>query len=42
MLRLDKINVNIGLIEILKDVSLDLKKGQMVGLIGRNGAGKTT
>jgi ABC-type branched-subunit amino acid transport system ATPase component len=26
MLRLDKINVNIGLIEILKDVSLDLKK----------------
>ena len=42
MLRLDKINVNIGLIEILKDVSLDLQKGQMVGLIGRNGAGKTT
>ena len=42
MLRLDKINVNIGLIEILKNVSLDLQNGQMVGLIGRNGAGKTT
>ena len=42
MLKINKINVNIGLIEILKDVSLDLEKGQMVGLIGRNGAGKTT
>ena len=42
MLKINKINVNIGLIEILKDVSLDLQKGQMVGLIGRNGAGKTT
>ena len=42
MLKINKINVNIGLIEILKDVSLELEKGQMVGLIGRNGAGKTT
>ena len=42
MLKINKINVNIGLIEILKDVSLELQKGQMVGLIGRNGAGKTT
>ena len=42
MLKINKINVNIGLIEILKDVSLELDKGQMVGLIGRNGAGKTT
>ena len=42
MLKINKMNVNIGLIEILKDVSLELDKGQMVGLIGRNGAGKTT
>ena len=42
MLKINKINVNIGLIEILKDVTLELDKGQMVGLIGRNGAGKTT
>ena len=42
MLKINKINVNIGLIQILKNVSLDLEKGQMVGLIGRNGAGKTT
>jgi branched-chain amino acid transport system ATP-binding protein len=42
MLKINKINVDIGLIEILKNISLDLEKGQMVGLIGRNGAGKTT
>jgi|TARA_B110000503_G_scaffold34630_1_gene56432 branched-chain amino acid transport system ATP-binding protein len=42
MLKINKINVDIGLIQILKNVSLDLEKGQMVGLIGRNGAGKTT
>ena len=42
MLKINKLNVDIGLIQILKNVSLDLEKGQMVGLIGRNGAGKTT
>ena len=26
----------------LKDVSLDVKEGEVLGLIGRNGAGKTT
>ena len=42
MLKINKLNVDIGLIQILKNVSLDLEKGQMVGLIGRNGAGKPT
>ena len=39
---LNKINVDIGPVGILKNASLDLSQGEMVGLIGRNGAGKTT
>ena len=40
--RLNKINVDIGPVGILKKASLNLNQGEMVGLIGRNGAGKTT
>jgi branched-chain amino acid transport system ATP-binding protein len=42
MLLLNKINVDIGPVGILKNASLDLSQGEMIGLIGRNGAGKTT
>ena len=42
MLSLNKINVDIGPVGILKKASLNLNQGEMVGLIGRNGAGKTT
>ena len=42
MLKLNKINVDIGPVGILKNASLNLNQGEMVGLIGRNGAGKTT
>ena len=36
------LNVSIGNIPILRDVSLSVPSGQMFGLIGHNGAGKTT
>ena len=42
MLSLNKINVDIGPVGIIKKASLSLSQGEMVGLIGRNGAGKTT
>lgn len=42
MLNVSGLNVNIGTINILSDASLTLNTGEMVGLIGRNGAGKTT
>jgi branched-chain amino acid transport system ATP-binding protein len=41
-LSLNKINVDIGPVGILKNASLNLNQGEMIGLIGRNGAGKTT
>ena len=42
MLRLEKLNVSIQSVQILRDVTLELPTGTMAGLIGRNGAGKTT
>ena len=42
MLRIETLNVAIGAVQILREVSLELPSGSMAGLIGRNGAGKTT
>ena len=42
MLRVAGLNVAIGPVPIVRDASLELEEGQMCGLIGRNGAGKTT
>ncbi|MFZ8898784.1 MAG: ATP-binding cassette domain-containing protein, partial [Alphaproteobacteria bacterium] len=41
MLEVKTLNVDIGPIRILQDASLRIEAGEMVGLIGRNGAGKT-
>ena len=38
----DKLNKKIGKKQILTDVSLDIKAGDILGFIGPNGAGKTT
>ena len=42
MLKINKLNVDIGLIQILKNVSLDLEKGQIFVTIGSTGSGKPT
>jgi branched-chain amino acid transport system ATP-binding protein len=42
MLKVAGLNVSIGPIPIIRNVSLEVGEGQMCGLIGRNGAGKTT
>jgi branched-chain amino acid transport system ATP-binding protein len=42
MLRVANLDVGIGAVQILRDVSFELGTGSMTGLIGRNGAGKTT
>ncbi len=42
MLRLVNVNSSYGLVHVLKNVSLHADKGEIVTLIGANGAGKTT
>ena len=42
LLRLENIYKNFGNVKVLKDVNLNIKKGEVVALIGDNGAGKST
>ncbi len=42
MLKVENLNVSIQGVPILQDACLDIPVGAMVGLVGRNGAGKTT
>ena len=42
MLNLDKINVYYGAIHAIKDICIEVNEGEIVTLIGANGAGKST
>jgi len=42
MLKVDNINVYYGAIHAIKGISLEVKEGEIVTLIGANGAGKST
>lgn len=42
MLNVENLSVNYGHIEALKNVSVEVKKGQICSIIGANGAGKST
>jgi branched-chain amino acid transport system ATP-binding protein len=41
-LRLDAVTAGYGTTTVLQDVTLDVGDGEVVGLVGRNGVGKTT
>ena len=41
-LSVNKISKSYGNKEVVRKISLNIKKGQIVGLLGPNGAGKTT
>jgi len=42
LLQINRIGVSYGSIQVLFDVSLNIKQGEVVTLLGRNGMGKTT
>ncbi|MDR0299524.1 MAG: ABC transporter ATP-binding protein [Streptococcaceae bacterium] len=42
MLKVENLSVNYGLIEAVRDVTFEVEEGEIVTLIGANGAGKTT
>lgn len=42
ILKCEKLHKKIGKKEIIKDISFDIKQGEILGFIGPNGAGKTT
>ena len=42
MLKVNNINLYYGVIHAIKDISLEVKQGEIVTLIGANGAGKTS
>ena len=42
MIRIEGLKKSFGKSEVLKDINLQLKRGQCIGLIGPNACGKTT
>ncbi len=42
MLKVENLEVNYGMIKAIKGISFSVEKGEVVALIGANGAGKTT
>jgi len=42
VLRLDKVSVGYGELVLLRDVTLSIRQGERIALIGENGAGKST
>ena len=42
LLRVEGLNAGYGEMAVLRDVTLEIARGEIVALVGSNGAGKTT
>jgi len=42
LLRVENLSKNFDLLPVLKDVSFSIQRGEVIGLVGRQGAGKST
>ena len=42
MLKVENLSVHYGMIQAVRDVSFEVNEGEVVSLIGANGAGNTT
>lgn len=42
LLRVDNLNVSYGISQVLHDLSISVRRGELVSLVGRNGVGKST
>lgn len=42
LLKIENLSKSFGENQVLKDINLDIKKGEIIGLVGENGAGKST
>ena len=42
MLKVENLSVSYGMIQAVKDINFEVNEGEIVSLIGANGAGKTT